>query len=99
MGEASDTGPTVVYSELTKPNTVYLGPRKLDDPPQATFNYGDGKYVIKFLYKKDGKVGERAASTGESEYPEDKKDVLKMKYATGNREPSIDGGGSIVTGD
>lgn len=70
----SDTpkGPSIITAVLTKPNTVYVGPRKLDDSPQATFNYGDGKYVIKFLYKKDDKKGERGQKAGEKEATEDK---------------------------
>ena len=62
-------------------NVAYLGPRKFDDPPQATFNYGDGTYVIQFHYTKDGKAAERGGKSSSSTLPEDKnkKVVLGVK--------------------
>lgn len=74
---------------------AYLGPRKVDDPPQATFHYGDGKWVMQFHYTKDGKANENSGECTSQTQPEDQKDA---KYL-GKPEPAIDGGGSIVTGD
>ena len=56
-------------------NVAYLGPRKFDDPPQATFNYGDGTYVIQFHYTKDGKAAERGGNSSSKTIPEDKKEA------------------------
>ena len=57
---------------------AYLGPRKVDDPPQATFHYGDGSYVIQFHYTQDGKAAERGGQSSSNTIPEDKKDKQKL---------------------
>lgn len=44
--------PTIAYADIYKKNTVYIGPRKLDDEAQAEFTFGDGTYVVHFLYRK-----------------------------------------------
>lgn len=47
-------------------NTVYIGKRKDDGEVVDTFHYGDGKWVISFVYMKDGKGSERAGSSNQS---------------------------------
>lgn len=44
--------PTIAYADIYKKNTVYIGPRKVDDEAQAEFTFGDGSYVVHFLYRK-----------------------------------------------
>jgi hypothetical protein len=72
-------------------NSVYLGPRKIDDSPQASFNYGDGKWVMQFHYTKDGKAGERGGSSGSTTNPEDK----KLKAILGDYKYGRDAQGGI----
>jgi hypothetical protein len=71
---------------------AYLGPRKFDDPPQATFNYGDGTYVIQFHYTKDEKASERGGSSSSKTNPEDKKDRIWLNPET-NPESDYNQGG------
>jgi len=59
-------------------DAAYLGPRKTDDSPQATFHYGDGKYVVQFHYTKDGKANERCGASTSQVLPEDKEKPLIM---------------------
>lgn len=69
-------------------NSVYIGPRKIDDSPQASFNYGDGKWVMEFHYIKDGKATERGGTQVSSQTnPQDKGDG-KEKLSGGSQ--SID---------
>ena len=89
------SAPSVLYAKIYEKNKVYLGPRKIDDSPQATFNYGDGKYIMSFHYKKDSKAAERGGNSQSVTNPEDKSKSKGML----NGVPAIDGGGSIVTGD
>jgi hypothetical protein len=56
---------------------VKVEKRKLDAAPQATFNYGDGKYLMLFSYKKDGKAAERAGKQQAKNAPDDSKDEQK----------------------
>ena len=57
---ASGSGPMKASADIyASTPTVKVGPRKLDAAPQATFNYGDGKWLMVFRYKKDGKATEK----------------------------------------
>lgn len=94
MGNSWDV-PVVFYAETYgKEKKAYLGPRKVDAAPQATFHYGDGKYVVQFHYTKDGKAAERGGASHTTSHAED-----NSKYLLQNGEPIIDGGGSIWMGD
>ena len=55
---------------------AYLGPRKVDDPPQVTLHYGDGKYVMQFHFSRDAKSAERGGETSCKTKPDDKKDTV-----------------------
>lgn len=94
-GAEASRSEMVLYAKIFDKGKVYLGPRKDDAEPSASFHYGDGSYVIQFHYTKSDKAAEKGGRSSSSTTPEDKKD----KQYLGNREPSIDGGGSIVTGD
>jgi hypothetical protein len=72
--------PIIFTADIWKKDTAYLGPRKIDDSPQATFNYGDGKYVIQFHYSKDDKAAERGGETSCQSKADDKKDTIKDGY-------------------
>lgn len=94
MSESTDS--SLVTSILTAQifkgkNSVYLGPRKFDDSPQATFHYGDGKWAMQFHYIKDGKAAERGGSSGSTTNPEDKKDKQKL----GDYNSQADGGTAV----
>ena len=65
------------------PQAAYLGPRKTTDSPQATFNYGDGTYVMLFHYTKDGKAAERGCNTSSAGHVEDKKEPTKNEPIPG----------------
>jgi hypothetical protein len=69
MSDPSPTSDSIVNSTNLKrgPNhasadiyadtpTVKIGPRKLDAAPQATFHYGDGKWLMVFKYTKNDKA-------------------------------------------
>lgn len=88
-GEGEGTHPSAFAEQFRKAmiftakplegkNAVYLGPRKVDDSPQAVFHYGDGKYVVQFHYIKDGKANERCGVSSSETLPEDKKKPLFM---------------------
>ena len=57
-------------------DVAYLGPRKTDDSPQATFNYGDGKYVVQFHYIKSDKAAERGGKPCSKTDSNDKKEPI-----------------------
>jgi hypothetical protein len=64
--------PMIITADLWKgKNNAYLGPRKTDDSPQASFNYGDGTYVIQFHYSKDDKSDERSGISASRANPKD----------------------------
>jgi len=65
--------PVIVADDPYNKKKVYIGPRKIDDPPQATFHYGDGKWVMEFKYQKDEKSAERGGNEIKSKTnPQDK---------------------------
>lgn len=45
--------------------TVYIGKRKDDGAVVETFHYGDGKWLISFIYTKDDKAAERAGTSNQ----------------------------------
>ena len=73
--------PVIVADDPYKKNKVYIGCRKVDDPPQATFNYGDGKWVMEFKYQKDGKSAERGGGKVESKTNAQDKSKNKAKIS------------------
>lgn len=91
MSEDSSLVTAVLYAKIYDKNKVYLGPRKIDDSPQATFNYGDGKWVVQFHYTKDEKAAERGGKSGSCTNPEDKKDKQKL----GDYNSQADGGTAV----
>ena len=66
-----------IYSDPSSKPKVKVEPRQVDAAPQATFNYGDGTYLIKFSYKQDAKAAERAGAPKSSTNPQDKTDKNK----------------------
>jgi hypothetical protein len=80
--------PVIVADDPYNKNKVYIGCRKIDDPPQATFNYGDGKWVMEFKYQKDGKAAERGGSNIESKT--NAQDKSKNKAKISGEAASID---------
>ena len=85
----------VAYGDPFDHPSVYVGPRKDDGPIVETFHYGDGKWMVSFVYKKDSKDAERGKAVTETNTED--RGGKKSRMAAG--EPVIDGGGSIVTGD
>lgn len=57
-----DEKPVVAYSEVYDGKKVYVGPRKDDGAVVETFHYGDGKWVVSFVYSKDSKTSENSSS-------------------------------------
>jgi hypothetical protein len=47
-GGVGGTSPMVMYSDIWKKGSMYVGPRKTNDSPQTTFTYGDGTHLINF---------------------------------------------------
>lgn len=91
----------VAYGDIYDHPSVYVGPRKDDGPVVATFHYGDGKWVVHFIYKKDSKASERAGAQTKSETnTEDKggkKTPLSYKDSSGMASPVPPGGSPIIT--
>lgn len=81
--------PVIIADDPYKKNKVYIGCRKIDDSPQATFHYGDGKWVMEFKYIKDGKAAERSGNKVESKTNVQDKSKNKAK-ASGDSNSSID---------
>ena len=81
MGEPKAQKPVIVADDPYKKNKVYIGCRKIDDSPQATFNYGDGKWVMEFKYQKDGKATERGGEKIESKTNAQDKSKSKVKIS------------------
>lgn len=65
--EGIDPKLMVAYGDIYDHPSVYVGPRKDDGPVVATFHYGDGKWVVSFVYRKDTKKSERAGAQTKSE--------------------------------
>jgi hypothetical protein len=42
------TPPIVMYADIWKKGTMYVGPRKTTDPAQTVFTFGEGKHLIGF---------------------------------------------------
>lgn len=71
--------------------TVYIGPRKLDEAPQATFHYGDGKWLMQFTYTKSSKATARGGDTvGGANIPQDKSKVMKITVTEENPEAKVE---------
>ena len=64
--------------------TVKIGPRKLNAAPQATFNYGDGKWLMVFKYKKDGKATEKGGKQQGEGVATDANDNTKVEGSEKN---------------
>jgi hypothetical protein len=63
---------------------VYIGPRKVDEAPQATFHYGDGKWLMQFTYTKSSKASARGGvAHGGANIPQDKSKVIKTVVKNG----------------
>jgi hypothetical protein len=58
--------------------TVYIGPRKVDEAPQATFHYGDGKWLMKFSYTKSSKAKARGGDKVSNANPRQDKTEIKI---------------------
>lgn len=67
MSESSKNSPVVAYCDPYSEDgkTVYIGKRKDDGEVVATFNYGDGKWVISFVYTKSGKDKEGGGTSNQ----------------------------------
>ena len=50
QGGVGGTTPLVMYCDIWTEGQVYIGPRKINENPQATFKYGDSIHVINFEY-------------------------------------------------
>jgi hypothetical protein len=57
--------------------TVKIGPRKLDAAPQATFHYGDGKWLMVFKYTKNDKATGKGGKQQGQGVATDSKDKTK----------------------
>ena len=67
-----DPNKAIIVADIHKgPNAVKAMKRPLDASPQATFNYGDGSYLMKFTYKKDSKANERGGQQTATGAPHD----------------------------
>jgi len=50
-GSVGGDPPMVMYADIWERGKMYLGPRKTDDSPQATFDIRDSRHVVSFEYK------------------------------------------------
>lgn len=85
------TSEMILHAKIFDKGKVYLGPRKDDAAPSATFHYGDGSYVIQFHYTKSDKAAEKGGKTGSSTQAEDK----KLKALLGDYKYGRDANGGI----
>ena len=85
------TSEMILHAKIFDKGKVYLGPRKDDAAPSATFHYGDGSYVIQFHYTKSDKAAEKGGKTGSSTQAEDK----KLKALLGDYKYGKDANGGI----
>lgn len=97
-GPGKESQPMVMYAEITKPGTVYSGPRKIDAESQATFTWGDGNYIIRFDWQIDlhTKKGQKKKSTGKTVDPkkpqkpiEEKKSPETSTESSGDDAPQL----------
>jgi hypothetical protein len=67
-GGAGGDPAMVFYSDIWKEGNFYLGPRKMDENPQCTFTYGEGKNLVDFEYcckpQQERHGGEEGGSEG-----------------------------------
>ena len=75
--------PVVAHADIYKPNTVYVGERKLDGESQESFTFGDGTYVISFAYRKSDpeamKGAKKAAKQSQFQDRKGQNSRLKVK--------------------
>ena len=70
--------------------TVYIGPRKVDEAPQATFHYGDGKWLMSFTYTKSSKATARGGDAhGGANIPQDKSKITVTEVKEGEAEAKV----------
>lgn len=51
QGGVGGDPPLVMYADIWNKGSMYLGPRKSNDSPQATFTFGEGRHVVSFEYR------------------------------------------------
>ena len=77
------------------PKAVKAMQRPLNASPQASFNYGDGTYLMKFTYKKDAKANERGGQQVANAAPQDGKKQADGKQKVpdkGDESPNTNSG-------
>jgi phage protein D len=86
-GDAGGDPPIVMYADIWKKGEIYLGPRKMDGQPQATFTYGDAKHLIEFTYHLKPQLNRHAGegSEGEGLDLRDKGEAYKAEYEKGKQ--------------
>jgi phage protein D len=86
-GDAGTEPPIVMYADIWNKGEIYLGPRKMDGPPQATFVYGEGKDLIKFTYHLAPQLNRHAGegSEGAGIDLRDKGEAYKAEYEKGKQ--------------
>lgn len=78
----------VAYGDPFDHPNVYVGPRKDDGEVVETFHYGDGKWMVSFIYTKDTKVSERAGAQTKTQTNSEDKGGKKIELEFFKSHPS-----------
>ena len=94
-GGKSTPAPVVLYADIYKKDSVYVGPRKTDAASQATFYFGDGNHVLSFNWSMNAQNTRSAGKEDQGKFlnPNNKK---KPKDSPSSNKDS--GGGSGGSG-
>ncbi|MEW6352508.1 MAG: hypothetical protein AB1646_25965 [Thermodesulfobacteriota bacterium] len=87
-GSAGSNPPTVMYADIWKKSSIYIGPRKMSGGSQATFEYGKGEHLVNFKYhckpQQQRHGGEPKKSKGEGLDPRKRWDAYEEGTSKGS---------------